>query len=201
MGEIKSTLDLVMEKTRGMTLSDEQWQNRRVEEERERGQGLARSYLEGRIDVSPLEAGGGGSEAVRRAAVRELLAHLLPEADMDRIFTGLARLTGHTSEEPLKKARDLALRCGEERKAIMDGLVEAARVALARAGISGSAVRPCIEASADGRETADSLREKHKAAFASLAEALTTSMAAEPEDRTSLPPTVERDPGKDCVGG
>ena len=55
MGEIKSTLDLVMEKTRNMTLTREEQERRSAEETRELARALARRFLEEKIDLRELE--------------------------------------------------------------------------------------------------------------------------------------------------
>jgi hypothetical protein len=51
MGEIKSTLDLVLEKTRHLTLSDEEKRQQKQKELRSRVTGLLQRYQDGNLDI------------------------------------------------------------------------------------------------------------------------------------------------------
>ena len=55
MGEIKSTLDLVMEKTRHLTLSNEEKQQQKFEEARKRINGLLQKYQEHILDIDQIK--------------------------------------------------------------------------------------------------------------------------------------------------
>ncbi|MDJ0804906.1 MAG: hypothetical protein QNI97_18670 [Desulfobacterales bacterium] len=55
MGEIKSTLDLVMERTRHLSLSEEERQHQQAEEFEKRLQGLLQQYADGALDPEAFE--------------------------------------------------------------------------------------------------------------------------------------------------
>jgi len=55
MGEIKSTLDLVMERTRHLSLSDEEKTHQHKEDFRKRLQGLLQQYADGSLTVEGLK--------------------------------------------------------------------------------------------------------------------------------------------------
>ena len=55
MGEIKSTLDLVMERTRHLSLSDEERKRQRASEFEKRLQGLLQQYADGALNLEALE--------------------------------------------------------------------------------------------------------------------------------------------------
>lgn len=54
MGEIKSTLDLVMEKTRHLTLSEEEKRQQKQKELRNRLAGLLQRYRDGKLDAQKM---------------------------------------------------------------------------------------------------------------------------------------------------
>lgn len=54
MGEIKSTLDLVMEKTKHLTLSPEEKEQQKFDEVRKKIKGLIRKYLDGGLNIEKL---------------------------------------------------------------------------------------------------------------------------------------------------
>lgn len=62
MAEIKSTLDLVMEKTRNMTFSSEEKKALQVEEARKSFNGLLQKHLDGLIEFDELQKGITGLE-------------------------------------------------------------------------------------------------------------------------------------------
>ena len=55
MGEIKSTLDLVMERTKNLSLSDEEKQAQKQKEVESRIRGLLQKYLDGWLDKNQLK--------------------------------------------------------------------------------------------------------------------------------------------------
>jgi len=176
MGEIKSTLDLVMEKTRNMTLTREEQERRSAEERRELARGMARRYLNKEIDVRKFDMEAAVSEALRKAVAGELIRTLSLDSDPERLFSGLARLLGDQAAEAHKRASDLFQRYVDDFEALAEGLAGAARDELARAGISGPAVLPNTEASEVLREKADELREKYDEDLKGIVKEVLTSI-------------------------
>jgi hypothetical protein len=79
MGEIKSTLDLVLEKTRHLTLSDEEKRQQKQQELRGRLAGLLQRYQDGNLDIQKIEeeldqlvqTDGGPNESTVREEIME----------------------------------------------------------------------------------------------------------------------------------
>lgn len=85
MGEIKSTLDLVMEKTKHMTLSEAEKKEHRNDEDRKKIRGMLQKYLDGGMAMDELAA---GIEKLRNAdnpAIDRLLKReIFEKVDLDR---------------------------------------------------------------------------------------------------------------------
>jgi hypothetical protein len=144
MGEIKSTLDLVMERTRNMTLSDEERREQAAESFRRALDGLMRRYSEGslklsetRREVADLKAS--NPEATDEAIREGLLARVSVEGPADGVLTLLRDVTG-LDPAPLV---DLRSACEAELREAMTRRMAERKEELARVhGISGSAVVP-----------------------------------------------------------
>ena len=143
MGEIKSTIDLVLEKTKGLTLSSEDREKLAQEELEKKIQGLISKCLDQLIPISQLT-----EEMERMAgtdkdlAVRLLKTHLLARIDFDRdntnILSALDQVAG-ADTAPLVVLQD-EYRAGKEeaKKGIMKKSLEM----LEEKGVSGAAVVP-----------------------------------------------------------
>ncbi|MBW2617383.1 MAG: hypothetical protein JRC92_00720 [Deltaproteobacteria bacterium] len=161
MAEIKSTLDLVMEKTKGLRLTKEEKAQTRREAEAKKAAGLALRFhdhslrpseLRREIEQAPVEA---GERFGRLVAVR-----VVAEMDLGAPDQSLAR---QALEACLGNEADRAWPVVEE--AIKDYLAEAARQAayegrrildeLAEQGIKGSALRAKPQARIDQRPFKD----------------------------------------------
>ncbi len=170
MGEIKSTLDLAMEKTRNMTFTREEQERRSAEETRVLARALASRYLEEKIELRELEKKVAPSEELRKGAAAELIRALSLDAVPERLFSGLARLLGDRAVEAHKRTSDLFQRYADELKTLAAGLAGAARDELAHAGISGPAVRLNPEASKAWREQRIEIREKYDVTLRGIVE-------------------------------
>ena len=83
MAEIKSTLDLIMEKTAGLTMSREEKEAAAAEEREKRARGLALRLLEGALRPRDLEAEISGAAGEDRGGFLGLVgADLIQEADL-----------------------------------------------------------------------------------------------------------------------
>ena len=143
MGEIKSTLDIIMEKTKGLTLSAEEKEALKREERAKKIRGWVGRYLD---DTATLEdvrrqlkefledktAGG-----LLRA---ELVAYLHPEGDNGKVFRMMKELL-NLRTEPLEEKIDSFLK---ELISMRVASLKDLGAKLARSGISGSAVLPNV---------------------------------------------------------
>ncbi|MCX5833328.1 MAG: hypothetical protein NTV99_02215 [Deltaproteobacteria bacterium] len=143
MAEIKSTLDIIMEKTKGLSLSAEEKEALKREETAKKIRGWVRRFLDDKATLEDLRREFKEvlkDEAARSLLRAELIAYLHPEGDNGKVFRMMKELL-NLRTEPVEEKIDTFLK----------GLI-AMRVArlkhmeekLARSGISGSAVLPNI---------------------------------------------------------
>ena len=170
MGEIKSTLDLVMERTRHLTLNEDEKRRQRIEGGRRRLAGLIQQYADGALPLAQLENAMRKVEAesgidLPGDLVRAVLERIDPEGDntpwheilqnsgQERVWNAVATLLGNyrTELEPLKAAR-----------------AQAARRRLAADGITGTAVAPNPQAAAGWPEEAEKLHRRWADSLAAL---------------------------------
>jgi len=146
MGEIRSTLDIVMEKTSGLTLSDEEKRSVKKTEIEGKVKGLLQKYSDHVISIEKLKREiddlDKGRENIKEILLRLCAARIKPETDNTSIIDLLSYVAG-LDPTPLETMlqglhQDLA-----HKKAIYEkGLTEQ----LKEQGISGGAVIPNLSA-------------------------------------------------------
>ncbi len=147
MGEIKSTLEIIMEKTKGLTMTEEEKEAFRKKETEGKVRGLFQKFLDGFIDAERLKDGivslGEKRYAVaREALIRECMGRMEPGADNTILLDALENAAG-LDIAPIKKIildynQDLEQQ-KMDRKQVMQKNLKGL-------GISGSAVIPNIHA-------------------------------------------------------
>jgi hypothetical protein len=160
MGEIKSTLDLVMERTRHLTLSDDEKRRQRLEEGGRRMAGLVQQYADSVLTAVQV------SDAARKLGVEfgfdasaDLIKAAVERIDLDGEngpWLEILRVSG--KEVLLAGVETLIsdyLRASEDLNAAHG---EAASLRLLADGIDGTAVSPNPEADPEWREAAERLR-------------------------------------------
>jgi hypothetical protein len=154
MGEIKSTLDLVLEKTMHLSLSSEEKQELAVEDIEKRIKGMMQKYQDGILTLDELQKEyrvikTDENLAATRSLIREVIDRLdLLEAN-EPLLEVLGKLCGcHTDDlqsvidESLGIYRDAARKRSDELKSML----------AADHSISGSAVVPNLEADMHWRQ-------------------------------------------------
>ncbi len=150
MAEIRSTLDLIMERTKGMTMSPQEKEQLRQEELAKRARGLQVKLLDNPDNtkeiLTPLESMGEEERAgLERLLWKGLVHDLPPDREALKYVAILRRLTpAQTKQRVLDKIesdlKSIAKAHGsDEKKALARE-----RKRLASFGISGSAVIPKI---------------------------------------------------------
>lgn len=170
MGEIKSTLDLVMERTRHLTLSDEEKKKQRTADFAKRLQGLLQQYADGVLRLEDLRERVAGLQAEvqiedRQGVVDGVIERIAPDGD-NAIW--LALLAQEAPErcsalqkilEDHRRARADILDAGQQDQ--LDQLSDAH-------GISGSAVIPNPEGDPDCRQRLTDLGRGTRARITAL---------------------------------
>lgn len=147
MAEIKSTLDIIMEKTKNLTMTEEEKKFFQKAEMEGKVKGLVQKFLDGFLSLEGLkreiESLGKGKQAIAlNALTRECLARMDPEIDSRPILEILQSVAG-VDPAPFRELQTKYRICLEEHKQ------EREKVLLKRLkgrGISGSAVLPNLNA-------------------------------------------------------
>ena len=147
MGEIRSTMDIIMEKAKGLTMSEEEKEAFRKKETEGKVRGLFQRFLDGFIDSERLkdEIGSLGEKryaVAREALLRECMGRMEPGADNTILLDALENAAG-LDIAPIRKIildynQDLEQQ-KMDRKQVLQKNLEGL-------GISGTAVIPNIHA-------------------------------------------------------
>jgi hypothetical protein len=142
VAEIKSTLELILEKTRHMSLSEEEKEEIRTRDLVGRLRGLIQKGLDGTLSVSQVQA---EIEAERkknpltdRHLMAELVARIDPDGETERVFAIMEAVTG-LDPAPFRR---VISECRQDVERLRDRSAENHRRALQKKGVTGSAVLP-----------------------------------------------------------
>jgi hypothetical protein len=169
MGEIKSTLDIVMEKTKNLTLTDEERAAQTKDEMTKKVRGLIQRYLDGSIDVFRMKREITAFPADHRDEVKELLIELCVKGfDLLKDNGPLIQIleeVAHMNPEPFEVALSFfqaEMREGyHQAQARLLGVFE-------EKGISGSAVVPNVDGDQEWRNELSRMQNKFKEAVSSV---------------------------------
>ena len=170
MGEIKSTLDLVMERTRHLSLSDEEKQRQQAEAFEKRLQGLLQQYADGALSIEQLRERFVTLETELKTTDRQILrAAVVKRIDPDR---DNARWLDLLAQETPALCEPLQVGLGTYREKRADLLAVGAqdqREDLARRhGIMGTAVVPNPRQDPVCQERLVALRKETQIGFEAL---------------------------------
>ncbi len=176
MAEIKSAIELAMERTKGLHLSREEKGKLKEEEIQAKARALVNRYLEIDFHLREIERELGKQEPPQREQVESLFVRYLCEAidltrDNDLIFEGMEffRKGNETSLQEMKAL----IRDFRERKAKAYEEAEKDLVAkLERVGVSGSAVQPKTEGSPEWEEALAKFKPKFEKDLAALKDSI-----------------------------
>jgi hypothetical protein len=164
VGEIKSTLELVMERTRNMTLSQEEKEAQSTREFKDSLSGLLLKFQSGILNLGQFEkeldhlrerSGVRGREIL----LEELAGRIDPDQDIGWILsllTDICRVNTSKIESAVKGLHDaLNSEASERKKTLRDQLSR-------ERGISGSAVNPNLNFDEEWGVRQESIREEFK---------------------------------------
>ena len=163
MGDIKSTLDLVMEKTKNLNLSDEEREQQKNKQIKDRLRGLVQKFQDSilsidnlRSDYHKLKKEHGLTN--NRYLIDEICSQILPAKDNQALFDLLAefKASGFDQLESVLEEYQTVLQSAAEqrRQSLKDQLAQTH-------SISGSAVVPNLENDAEWHKAADKLSLKY----------------------------------------
>ncbi len=148
MGEIPSTMDIIMEKSKGLTMTDSEKKALREKEMGVKVRGLIQRFIDGVFDVEKIRdelkalAEKGDVEEINRLIQAEVLERIEPGQENDRLLELLEQVSGKDSSSIKKVLGEFNERMDREKEVRQGDLREALR----KKGISGSALLPNLMA-------------------------------------------------------
>ena len=163
MGEIKSTMELVLEKTKGLTLTGEDREKLAREELEKRIQGLISKYLDQLIPVGQLtEEKERMADTDKDLAVRLIKEHLLARFDFDRdntnIISALEQAAGVDTASLVALHDEYRAEKEEAKKEATKKCLEM----LEEKGVSGAAVVPNLGKEPTWKQFLEELRKRYQ---------------------------------------
>jgi hypothetical protein len=143
MAEIKSTLDLVLERTKNLAMTAEEKESFQRGEREENLRGWTMKFLNGLSDLKSLKremerAGKGHEEEIRKIMKELVIERINPVGDNKKIYQVLEKLLGIKKDPYLAASRAFHARIASEQPEFL----KRALLRLEELGISGSAVHP-----------------------------------------------------------
>ena len=162
MAEIKSAIELAMEKTKGLRLSQEEMEHLQEEEMQTKAHGLVNRFLEVDFHFKEVEKELARFSSNQRKELEGLLIQYLGEAlqldkDNELIFQGIETLR-EGKKGVVQKIRELAKKFQEQIEKEYREVEKELLAKLEQQGISGSAVQPKVEGSPEWEETSSQFK-------------------------------------------
>ena len=150
MAEIKSTLDIIMEKTKDLTMTEGEKEAIRKTEIEGKVRGLLRKFIDGLIKPERIrkEIASLGPEQqlmANEALTKECLGRMEPGGGNEKFLEALEYVTG-ADTKPLRQILSEFQEKKEKERRAREGVI---RERLHQAGISGTAVIPNISADSE----------------------------------------------------
>ena len=172
MAEIKSSIELAMEKTRGLHFSREEKEKLQEEELYSKAHNLVNRFLEVDFHLKEAEKELAKHDPRQREKLEKLMFQYLIEAiqldrDNDLIFQGIESFQGK-SKRFIKEIQELIEGYRKRKQKDYRKTEEDLLKKLERQGISGSAVQPKIEGSREWEEATAKFRPPFEAQLLAL---------------------------------
>jgi len=150
VGEIKSTLELAMERTKKFAISEKEKEEMKQKEILQKATTLFHRYREGHLPLNEILKEIGRMEKKTATAVKESLLSQWIDAlslddDDERIFKGIESLKGRSMDEVKQKFHSLLSQYLSEKEKVKEEVKVQFTEALRKDSIYGSAVEPKIE--------------------------------------------------------
>jgi hypothetical protein len=159
MAEIKSTLDIIMEKAKKFSVTEEEKEGFRRRELEGKIKGLVQKTLDGildperfQVEVSALQAK--GKDLVDQVLKDEVVAHLELDGNSEALLKMLENIAGPASAAVRNALADSENKGEQQKESRRKALLESFK----KKGISGSAVLPNLDADPEWTRTKVEMR-------------------------------------------
>ena len=171
MGEIRSTLDIIMEKTKGLTMSDEEKKAFKEQETARKVRGLIQRYLDGileldRLKIEAAALGETDEEMVRTMFRKECIPRIELEENNEPLLRILEETTGLDTVSIRTALKDFEVRLEQEKGVREKELIKG----LDKKGISGSAVIPNMNADSEWVQRVSKMKNEFQEKLRSYSE-------------------------------
>ncbi len=177
MGEIKSTLELAMERTKKFAISEKEKEEMKQKEALQKATGLFHRYREGHLSLNEILKQIEKMEKKTAITVREsLLSQWIDALSLDdgdeRILKGIESLKGRNLDELKQKFHYLLSQYLSEKEKVKEKVKVQFTEALRKDSIYGSAVEPKIEGSEIWKKENEKLDQIYKVNLEEIKEQL-----------------------------
>ena len=150
MGEIKSTLELAMERTKHFSVSEKERDEIKQKEALRKATGFFHRYREGHLPLNELlkeieKMDKRTSTTVKESLLSQWIDAFSLEEDAERILKGIESLKRRSIDEGKQKFHHLLSQYQKEKEKIKEEVKAQFITALKEKGIYGSAVEPNLE--------------------------------------------------------
>jgi hypothetical protein len=177
VGEIKSTLELAMERTRKFAISEKEKEEMKQKEVLQKATGLFHRYREGYLSLNDILKQIGKMEKKTASTVKEfLLSQWIDALSLDdgeeRILKGIESLGQRNIEEVKQTFHHLVSQYQEEKEKVKEKVKAQRREVLREDGITGSAVEPNLEGSELWKKEEEKLDQSYRTKLEEIKEQL-----------------------------
>lgn len=174
MAEIKSAIEIAMEKTKSLRLSSEEREKIKEDEFQSRAHGLVNRFLEVDLHFREVDKELAKLLPEQRAQMEKIMLQVLAESlDLDRkndlVFQGIEILAPEKKKN-IAKIKKLMEEYRSQKEREYQKTEKILRARLEAAGISGSAVLPKMEGSREWAEAVSAFRAPYEAELKALRE-------------------------------
>ncbi len=162
MGEIKSAIELAMEKTKKFALSDKEKEEMKQKEVLQKAGSLFHRYGDGRLslnevlkEVKKMEEG--TAATVKKSLLSRWIDTLALNDDYEKNFKGIEAFKGQDIDEVKRRFQQLLSQYQEEKEKLKEKTNLELTETLKREGIWGSAVAPKLEGSSPWKKENEKL--------------------------------------------
>jgi hypothetical protein len=142
MGKIRSTLDIVMERTKNLSMTQDDRQKLKLKEQGDTVRAWSQRYLDGKMTIGELasQLSTAGDDRIEMQALlkEELIGNIRLEEDNSRVLDALADLSLLDRERAERVIRYRQEELEKQKTSMLDSL----KIDLAHQGFRGSAVIP-----------------------------------------------------------
>jgi hypothetical protein len=177
MGEIKSTLELAMERTKKFAISEKEREEIKQREVLQKATSLFHRYREGHLPLNEILKEIDRMEQKTATTVKELLLSQWIDAlslddDDERILKGIESLKQRTVDEAKERLHQLLSQYQREREKVKEKMRSLLSETLRKEGIYGSAVEPKIEGTELWKKEKEKLDQSYRIKLEEIKEQL-----------------------------